>query len=85
MMKNWYNDPRLNCLQHKDLINIMKVEHLFLEENYDLIKESYYFEQLDLDNDYIWQGEITTIFISYLFVLRLIESQIWWQFAFEKF
>jgi hypothetical protein len=63
----------------------MKVEHLFLEENYDLIKESYYFEQLDLDNDYIWQGEITTIFISYLFVLRLIESQIWWQFAFEKF
>jgi len=85
MMKNWYNDPRLNCLQHKDLINIMKVEHLFLEENYDLIKESNYFEQLDLDNDYIWQGEITTIFISYLFVLRLIEFQIWWQFAFENF
>jgi len=68
MMKNWYNDPCLNCLQHKDFINAMKVEHLFVEENYDLIEESNYFEQLELDNDYIWQGEITNIFIGfYLF------------------
>jgi hypothetical protein len=68
MMKNWYNDPRLNCLQHKDLINIMKVEHLLVEKNYDLIEESNYFEQLDLDNDYVWQGEITNIFMGFLFV-----------------
>jgi hypothetical protein len=33
MMKNWYNDPHLNCLQHKDLINVMKVEHLLVEKN----------------------------------------------------
>ncbi len=76
MMKNWYNDPCSNCLQHKDFINIMKVEHLLVEENYDLIEESNYFEQLDLDNDYIWQGEITNLFIGFLFVLRLIEFQI---------
>jgi len=37
MMKNWYNDPCLNCLQHKNLINIMKVEHLLIEENYHFI------------------------------------------------
>jgi hypothetical protein len=73
MMKNWYNDPCLNCLQHKDLTNIMKVEHLLVEKNYDLIKKSNYFEQLDLDNYYFWQGGITNIFIGFLFVLRLIE------------
>jgi len=77
MMKNWYNDPRLNCLQHKDLTNIMKVEHLLVEENYDLIKKSNYFEQLDLDNYYFWQGGITNIFIGFLFVLKLIEFKIW--------
>jgi hypothetical protein len=42
MTKNWYNDPCSNCLQHKNLINIMKVEHLLVEENYDLIEESNY-------------------------------------------
>ncbi len=47
-------NPCLNCLQHKDFINVIKVEHLFVEENYDLIEESKYFEQLELDNDYIW-------------------------------
>jgi hypothetical protein len=49
MMKNWYNDPYLNCLQHKDLINVIKVEHLLVEENYYLIEESNYFEQLELN------------------------------------
>jgi hypothetical protein len=29
----------------------MKVEILLLEENYDLIKKSNYFEQLELDGD----------------------------------
>ncbi len=48
-MKNWYNDPYLNCLQHKDLINVIKVEHLLVEENYYLIEESNYFEQLELN------------------------------------
>jgi hypothetical protein len=79
MMKNWYNDPYLNCLQHKDLINVIKVEHLLVEENYYLIEESNYFEQLELNKwfDYIWQGEIINIFIGFSFVLGLIEFQIW--------
>ncbi len=55
----------------------MKVEHLLVEENYDLIEESNYFQQLDPDNDYVWQGEITNIFIDFLFVSRFIEFQIW--------
>jgi hypothetical protein len=28
----------------------MKVEYLLIKENYDLIEESNYFEQLELDN-----------------------------------
>ncbi len=58
MMKNWYNDPRLNCLQHKYLINVMKVEHLLIEKNYYLIEESNYFEQLELDIDLITFGKV---------------------------
>jgi hypothetical protein len=27
-MKNWYNDPHLNCLQHKDLISIYWLKKL---------------------------------------------------------
>ncbi len=45
----------------------MKVEILLLEENYDLIKKSNYFEQLKLDSDQVWQGDITNIFVVFLF------------------
>jgi hypothetical protein len=47
VVKNWPNDPRLNCSQHKDLKNFLKVESSFAENNYDLIEESNYFEQLE--------------------------------------
>jgi hypothetical protein len=32
-------------------MDLMKVEILLLEEKYDLIKKSNYFEQLELDSD----------------------------------
>ncbi len=41
----------------------MKVEILLLEDKYDLIKKSNYFEQLELDSDQVWQGDITNIFV----------------------
>jgi hypothetical protein len=44
MVKNLPNDPCFNCSQPKDLTNFMKVESLLAKENYDLIKESNYFE-----------------------------------------
>jgi hypothetical protein len=31
----------------------MKVENLLIKENFDLIEESNYFEQVEVDNDYI--------------------------------
>lgn len=38
----------------------MKIEILLAKENYELIKESNYFEeQLELDTNQIWRGEIT--------------------------
>jgi hypothetical protein len=51
MVKNWPNDPCLNCLQHKDLTNFLKVEFVLAKNNYDLIEESNSFEQLELDKD----------------------------------
>ncbi len=35
----------------------MKVEYLLTKENYGLIEETNYIEQLELDNVQIWQGE----------------------------
>jgi hypothetical protein len=51
MVKNWPNDPCLNCSHHKDLRNFLKVEFVLAKDNYDLIEESNYFEQLELDKD----------------------------------
>jgi hypothetical protein len=51
VVKNWPNNPHLNCSQHKDLKNFLKVESSLVEDNYDLIEESNYFEQLELDKD----------------------------------
>ncbi len=51
MVKNWLDDPYLNCSQHKDLTNFLKVEFSLAEDTYDLIEESNYFKQLELDND----------------------------------
>jgi hypothetical protein len=42
MVENWLDDPHLNCSQHKDLIDFLKVECLLAEDNYDLIDELYY-------------------------------------------
>jgi hypothetical protein len=51
VVKNWPNDPHLNCSRHKDLNNFLKVEYSLAEDNYDLIEESNYFEQLELNKD----------------------------------
>jgi hypothetical protein len=51
MVKNWLDNPCLNCSQHKDLTYFLKVEFVLAEDNYDLIEESKYFEQLELDKD----------------------------------
>lgn len=44
IVKNLPNDPCFNCSQCMDLTNFMKDESLLAKENYDLIKESNYFE-----------------------------------------
>jgi hypothetical protein len=41
----------LNCSQHKDLADFLKVEFVLAKDNYDLIEESNSFEQLKLDKD----------------------------------
>jgi len=51
MVNNWPNDPHLNYSRPKDLTNFLKVEFVLVENNYDLIEESNYFEQLELDKD----------------------------------
>ncbi len=32
MVKNWFDDPRLNCLEHKDLTNFLKVEFVLAKK-----------------------------------------------------
>jgi hypothetical protein len=51
MVKNWHDNPHLNCSRHKDLTNFLKLEFVLPQNNYDLIEESNYFEQLELDKD----------------------------------
>ncbi len=51
MVKNWLDDPCLNCSRQKELIDFLKVEFVLVKDNYDLIEESNYFEQLELNKD----------------------------------
>jgi hypothetical protein len=43
-----------------------------VEKSYDLIEESNYFEQSKLDSDKVWQGEITNVFIVFLFFFKIV-------------
>jgi len=51
MAKNWPDNPCLNYSWHKDLTNFVKVEFSLVKDNHDLIDESNYFEQLEVDKD----------------------------------
>ncbi len=51
MLKNQPHNPHLNCSRYNDLTYYLKVESSLAEDNYDLIQESNYFEQLEMDND----------------------------------
>ncbi len=50
----------------------MKIEILLAKENHDLIKESNYFEQLELDTNQVWQGEITNFFVVFKILLQIV-------------
>ncbi len=56
-MKNQPNGPCLNCSQHKDLTNFLKVEFVLVEDNYDLIEESNYSKQLELNKNLFGIGK----------------------------
>jgi hypothetical protein len=62
----------------------MKVEILLVEKKYDLTKESNYFERSKLDSDQVWQGEITNVFIVFLFFFKIARISNLNEFAFER-
>ncbi len=48
-MKNWLNDLCLNCKKKVDMKEYMKMESSLVDNNYDLIEEAEYFEELHID------------------------------------
>jgi hypothetical protein len=46
MVKNWPDDPSLNCKPNANLKEYLKKEDSLVEENYDLLGEANFFEQL---------------------------------------
>jgi hypothetical protein len=49
IIKNWPNDPHLNCTPNVDLKDNLKVEIDLA--NYELIEKVAYFEELQVDED----------------------------------
>jgi hypothetical protein len=74
VLKNWLYDPYLNCSQHKDLTNFLKFEFSLANDIYDLIEESNYFEQLELDNDEFAKVNSNFVFIVFLGVQNLNDN-----------
>jgi hypothetical protein len=51
IINNWHDDPCQNCTPNANLKDYLKVEVIFLEEDYELIKEVEFFEKLQVDED----------------------------------
>jgi hypothetical protein len=51
VVKNWPDDPSLNCKPNVNLKEYFKKEDSLTKENYDLLEEANFFEQLQVDND----------------------------------
>jgi hypothetical protein len=51
VVKNWPNDSWLNCMPTAALKDYIKIECFLVEENYDLIEEADFFEQLEVDDN----------------------------------
>lgn len=55
IVKNWPNNVCLNCIINANFKHYIKVEVVFAKENYELIEESKYFEEMKVDNDKVIQ------------------------------
>ncbi len=51
VVKNWLDDPRLNCTPTTTFKDVMKIECLLVEDNYDLIEEADFFKELEVDDN----------------------------------
>jgi hypothetical protein len=51
MVKNWPNDPHLNCLANVNFKDYIKFEMTLVEDNYELIEEFQFFEELKVEDN----------------------------------
>jgi len=51
IINNWPHDLHLNCTPNVDLKDYSKVEIGLVKDNYELIEEVEYFEELQIDED----------------------------------
>ncbi len=51
VVKNWLDDPHHNCKPNANLKEYLKEEDSLVKDNYDLVEEADFFEQLQVDND----------------------------------
>jgi len=48
IVKNWLDDPQVNCMPHKTMKDYLKS---LVDDNYELIEKAKYFEDLNVDGD----------------------------------
>jgi hypothetical protein len=51
VVKNWPNDLCPNCKPNSDFKQYLKVEESLAEDNYNLIEEHNFFEELEVNGD----------------------------------
>jgi len=49
--KNWLDDLWVNCMPNKTMKNYLKVGGSLVDDNYELIAEVEYFEDLNVDGE----------------------------------
>jgi hypothetical protein len=50
-VKNWHDDPCMNCMPNKNMKDYLKARGYLVHENYELIEKAEIFEILNVDGD----------------------------------
>ncbi len=51
IVKIWLNDLSVNCMLNENMKNYLKAERILANDNYKLIEETTYFEDLNVDGN----------------------------------
>jgi len=51
IVKNWLDDPCVNCIPNKNMKNYLKAKGFLVDDNNELTEKEKYLDKLDVDDE----------------------------------